>query len=623
MAPLLTALFDGAEPLLDRSALGDGGSLEPSFWSAIRLAAELERAASDSPLLVCIDDFDVADEETVAALGILTRRLLGLPVQWILSLRPSTASRAVSDLVGMLDGHAAERLVLEPLGTSAARLLTADLAGAEPSAELLEVATLAAGVPATLVELVRGLVEERQVRIEHDCAELVDWQIPRRIAKRISAAVDRTSQQARDVATVAAVLGNPVTLGHVASMLNVAPASLLAPIEELVQADLLVDDRVSLGFRGELVRRALIDQTAPSIAHALRLQAIDLLLEAGQSPLRPAQELVATAVPGDRAVIGTLTAASNVLGGTDPELAAQLCRYAFDVTAVGDERRPVLAATLATLLHDCGRGEDGRDVIVTMSREPIAPDDQAMIQLAAARMMDLAPEHRVEISEAAMATPGVSAQWQAAHAAELVMNRVDSGRLDLAAKELDWAGAIESGREHVATELLGLARARLTAAGGELEKARADVEAALPVLGQEPASVARRTELFHAEVLLALDDNRVLEQLVWAALKVAGSTGQVTMARSWRCINGRLLLRRGQLSEASTLLETELSRGTAVVTPDDARLLLTLGELAIHSGDARANEGARCGRRADRGDRGAGGPTSGHLALGLPGRCLE
>ena len=142
------------------------------------------------------------------------------------------------------------------------------------------------------------------------------------------AAISGTSPRAREVAAVAAVLGDPVALVHLAAMLDVAPASLLAPIEELVHTGVLIDDGQSLEFRAELDRRALIEQVAPSVSRALRLQAIDVLLAAGACPLLPARELAATARPGDRAALSTLMAASHAVGAIDPDLAAQLCRRA-------------------------------------------------------------------------------------------------------------------------------------------------------------------------------------------------------------------------------------------------------------------------------------------------------
>ena len=255
LAPLLTALFGGAEPLLHQPPFPVVTSEAPSFWSVSRLSDELERTARQSPIMVCLDDIHVADRDTAAAVAILVHRLRDLPVLWMLSFG-SGADRAVSDLVATLARHGAETLVLAPLGGTAVARLTTDLLGAEPSAELLAMTALAGGIPSSVVDLLRGLVEEGSVRVEDGRAHLIEWRLPRRAIEGARATVGRATARAREVAVVAAVLGTPVSLVHLAAMLDVPAASLLAPIEELIQADVLVDDGRSLVFRGELVRRA-------------------------------------------------------------------------------------------------------------------------------------------------------------------------------------------------------------------------------------------------------------------------------------------------------------------------------------------------------------------------------
>ena len=74
LAPLMTALFDGSRPLLERSGLAELRSLpEQRYWLLQDLEMLLERAALDGPLLISLDDLQWADSGTAAA-------LLALPV---------------------------------------------------------------------------------------------------------------------------------------------------------------------------------------------------------------------------------------------------------------------------------------------------------------------------------------------------------------------------------------------------------------------------------------------------------------------------------------------------------------------------------------------------------------
>src|SRR5438552_8603324 len=101
LATLLAALFDGAEPLLDPSSLPAlHAQPEQRFWLLRDLQQLLERAALESPLLVSIDDAQWADGGTTAAIRTLPMRLMGLPIAWVVALRPP---REATPLVHALD----------------------------------------------------------------------------------------------------------------------------------------------------------------------------------------------------------------------------------------------------------------------------------------------------------------------------------------------------------------------------------------------------------------------------------------------------------------------------------------------------------------------------------------
>ena len=109
LAPLLRALFDGAAPLLERSALpAVRGGPEQRYWLVQDLESLLEGAAAAGPVLVCLDDLQWADGGTLAALRALPARLESVPVAWVLAARPIQPGSAVDDSVGQLAsrGHA-------------------------------------------------------------------------------------------------------------------------------------------------------------------------------------------------------------------------------------------------------------------------------------------------------------------------------------------------------------------------------------------------------------------------------------------------------------------------------------------------------------------------------------
>jgi len=93
LATLMVALFDGPDPILDRAELPDLRALpEQRYWLLQDLQGLLERAALETPLLICLDDLQWADGGTAAALRALPNRLATVPVAWILAFRPSPGS---------------------------------------------------------------------------------------------------------------------------------------------------------------------------------------------------------------------------------------------------------------------------------------------------------------------------------------------------------------------------------------------------------------------------------------------------------------------------------------------------------------------------------------------------
>jgi len=90
---LMSALFTGPEPLLDRAKLRELPSApEQRFWLVQELAELLEAAALASPLLICLDDLQWADPGTLAAVRSLPKQLADLPIVWMVALRPEGAA---------------------------------------------------------------------------------------------------------------------------------------------------------------------------------------------------------------------------------------------------------------------------------------------------------------------------------------------------------------------------------------------------------------------------------------------------------------------------------------------------------------------------------------------------
>src|SRR2546428_10392680 len=240
LATLLAALFDGAEPLLDPAELTTlHAQPEQRFWLLRDLQQLLERAALESPLLISIDDAHWADGGTVAAIRTLPMRLMGLPIAWMIALRPPREATPLVHALEQLKQEGARSIALGPLDDDAVVQLAADILAARPDQSILKQLAEADGSPFLVVETLLGLQEEERVRVVDGRAELIDGQLPRRVQEKMRQRLGRLSDEASDAVTVAASLGRTFTFDELARTLGRPASDLLAPVGELLEANLL------------------------------------------------------------------------------------------------------------------------------------------------------------------------------------------------------------------------------------------------------------------------------------------------------------------------------------------------------------------------------------------------
>src|SRR5580700_9888250 len=167
LAVLMDALFGGAEPLLDRSALGDSHAYrEQRYWMLQDIQTLLEKSALRQPILICLDDLQWADSGTRAAIRTLPTRLASMPVGWVLAFRPVEAGNDLGRAVAELLRNGAGQTVLGRLEASAVGEIATDVLGAAPDDSLLALADGARGNPFFLLELLSGLREEHLISLD-------------------------------------------------------------------------------------------------------------------------------------------------------------------------------------------------------------------------------------------------------------------------------------------------------------------------------------------------------------------------------------------------------------------------------------------------------------------------
>ena len=592
LATLLAALFDGADPLLDP---GDFTTLhaqpEQRFWLLRDLQALLERAALESPLLIAIDDAHWADGGTAAAIRTLPMRLMGLPIAWVIALRPPREATPLVRALEQLRHEGARTIVLGPLDDAAVTQLATGMLAAPPDSSILEQLAAADGSPFILVETLLGLQEEDRIRVVDGRAELTGGDVPRRLHVKMRERLGRLSDEASDAATVAASLGRTFTFDELARTLGKPASELLAPVGELLEANLLVERAEKLAFWHDITRDAVRASVPITARRALDRQAAGVLLEAGALPVEVAVQLAASAEPGDEVAITTLLHAAKVLLTTDSETAAQFGRRALEIAPAHHPGRGEIVSTTAIALHIAGNSEEAIAFADRALRETLPAVQEAEVRLSIAGMFAISPEIRIGAGRLALNLPDLPETLRARHLASLFHNVVTSGRIEESRAVLQEARAAVGSTDDVrASFILRVAESALDYTDDRFDSSLGHVTSAYRdgIFAGDDQRL-RLAHMWHGELLSVLGRDEEAFAIAADGLAAAQRDRQGWAYQMFETWHGRLLLRGGRLSEAIAVLEGRfaLEDGTHAAAVLDAAGIVALGRLAIHTGDAR------------------------------------
>ena len=596
LAPLMTALFDGPRPVLERSGLRELLSLpEQRYWLLQDLQAMLERAALGGPLLISLDDLQWADTGTAAALRALPVRLADMPIAWLLAFRPDQGSAQLRNALEHLEQDGAERIVLGPLDDAAVAQVAGDVMDAEPDDALLNLVKDAQGSPFVLTELLSGLRDEDLVRVVAGQAELVESRLPRRVAFTMRERLRGISAPAREAAMVAASLGRRFSFADLAKLLDRPAAKLLGPVEELIDCGMLVESGDRLAFRHDVTREAVRESVPVSARRALDRDAAEVLVSAGAAPVEVAAQIAASAEPGDEQAISILLRAGEALASTDPGAGADLSRRALELAPRDHALRGPLLAQTAVLLHSAGRVDEAREFADTHLRDALPPEQEAEVLLGIAGMFRIPPDARAAAGRQALALPELPTHLRAQHLAALFHNLLVGGRTGGGEGDPRRDGR---GRRRRAATPTRRSRSRSPSPSPRYVDGRYQdsldmtEEAARAGIGTTDWARDRLAQEWRCETRTVLD--RVDDSLRLAAEGIAAAQRDrngwaIRIFEIWR---GRQLYQLGRLDDAGAILDGQFSpeTGERFIGTLDAAGIVALGRVAVHQGDARLQQ---------------------------------
>ncbi|WP_405878043.1 LuxR C-terminal-related transcriptional regulator [Streptomyces sp. NBC_01384] len=302
-ATLLLALRSGDRPLLDPGELADLARLSDQPVVLLDRIGELLEGVA-GPTLIAIDDIEMADELSRAALAAVPPRLVGSPIVWLVTSRDDRLFLGRSDVDIRLDGLVAadilqcakEHLSEPPTEAQQSMLLRVD------------------GNPELATQLIKGF------------SRGVADRIPEEFIESVRRRVNALRPAAADLVRIAAVLNRPFAVDEVSELL---PGSQGIHVEAALASGLFAERSHQISFRHDLVRETVYAGLSATALHRLHRACADFLLSTGHSALTVAPH-VRHAVGLDTVIrVEILRRAADEAVISQPRLAAELAREAF------------------------------------------------------------------------------------------------------------------------------------------------------------------------------------------------------------------------------------------------------------------------------------------------------
>jgi DNA-binding CsgD family transcriptional regulator len=539
-------VFDWSAPAADGEALDDASFalLHGLYWLTVNVAG-------DAPLVIAVDDLHWCDVPSLRYLGYLVRRLEGLSVTLMCTVRPHEGRVRGALLGEVLDDPLAVALHPGPLSIDGTRrLVTERLHGDTHPAFSTACHTATGGNPLLLGELLKALHAEG-VQPDAGHVDAVADLGPRALSRAVLVRLARLPADAAKVASAAAVLGDETELSLVAELAGLEQDAAASAASALVAAEIL-SPQPAITFMHPLVGAAVYEDIPAherSIAHE---RAAQLLRERGHPPGVVAVHLALAPARGEEWVCDILQRAAHasLRAGSPANAVGYLGRALAE---------PPSAHRRAQLLLDLGRAEilfDGPAAVEHLSEALELTDDaqaRGYIALAlthallftgrAAESVELTARTKAELG------PDSDDLARALEAIEVVAPLFGAG-------ETTSALQLERRRElplppGAGAKMLAAAAARHWAyAGGP-----ADECARLALAALDGGELIAADNIFFsvtAVLVLALADRDEALAGWEALLQDARARGSLPAKAAISLWGGYALLRRGELAEAES-----------------------------------------------------------------------
>ncbi|MEO3813238.1 AAA family ATPase [Sphaerisporangium sp. B11E5] len=433
LAPLTSALGEHCRTFRTGDPLG-AFPVDQRMLMLERLEEPLEQRVAKAPVLLTLDDLHWADPMTLMALRSMTRDLASYPLIWMLTRTTDHGDASRLDrLFDGLERAGAARIRLERLDERAVAHVVADVLGAVPEPDVLDLAELADGNPFLLVDLLERLRGEGVLEVAGGHARTVPARLPQAYAVTWER-LERLSAPAQHMLRAAGVLGRSFSVRDLAELLGESTGGLLPLLEEAMTAGVIRSAGHELTFRHDLLWQAVVGALPAAVLRALHQEAGEMLLRRGGSAVAAATHLLHSAGRGETSALRGLDQAAREVLRFSPQTAADLARRALELSDTADADWPGRAATAVDALTAIGRLSEAAALArAALGRASPAQESRLRCALAYILLLSGRPADAVSEAEGLVARRDVSealrgvAEWTVFWGL-IVLNRLDEGR---------------------------------------------------------------------------------------------------------------------------------------------------------------------------------------------------